>query len=53
MKIETAVKMLIEEHAKARSLEFVHKPVAYALYHVWKYVDEHEKPRSIEKDSKK
>ena len=52
MKIETAVKMLIEEHAKARSLEFVHKPVAYALYHVWKYVDEHEKPRIAESEDK-
>ena len=36
MKIETAVKRLQEEYEKAKSLEFVRDPVAYAIYQVWK-----------------
>lgn len=39
MKIETAVKRLQEEYEKAKSLEFVLDPVAYALYQVWKMAD--------------
>ena len=40
MKIETAVKRLQEEYEKAKNLEFVRDPVAYALYQVWKEADE-------------
>ena len=39
MKIETAVKRLQEEYERAKNLEFVRDPVAYALYQVWKEAD--------------
>lgn len=48
-KYQKAIKMLAEEYRKAQMLAFVHKPMAYALYQVWKYFDEHEKPRMAER----
>lgn len=39
MKIDTAIKQLKEEYERARNLEFVRDPVAYALYQVWKKAD--------------
>lgn len=41
MKIETAIKYLKAEYEKARLLEFVNNPTAYALYQVWKMADTH------------
>lgn len=40
MDIETAIKKLREEYERARNLEFVRNPMAYALYQVWKLADE-------------
>lgn len=31
--------MLDEEYERAKRLEYVHNPLAYALYHVWKTAD--------------
>ena len=39
MDIETAIKKLRDEYEKARNLEFVKNPTAYALYQVWKLAD--------------
>ena len=45
MKIETAIKKLIEEHEKAKNNDWVRDPVAYALYHVWRMADSGGKKR--------
>lgn len=43
MRIETAEKMLREEYERAKKLEFVRNPVAWALYQVWKKADAEQK----------
>ena len=40
MQIDTAIKLLQEEYERAKTLEFVRDPVAWALYQVWKKADE-------------
>ena len=40
MRLQTAIKLLETEYEKAKKLEWVHNPLAYALYKVWKIVDE-------------
>ena len=40
MQIEAAIKLLQEEYERAKTLEFVRDPVAWALYQVWKKADE-------------
>ena len=37
--LQKAIKMLESEYERASHLDFVHDPLAYALYHVWKNVD--------------
>ena len=39
MKIDKAKRLLEAEYEKAKKLEWVHNPVAYALYKVWKIAD--------------
>ena len=39
MTIERAIKLLIIEHERAKTLDFVKNPVAWALYKVWKIAD--------------
>lgn len=39
MKIEEAIHLLIAEYEKAQKLAYIKKPVAYALYQVWKMAD--------------
>ena len=39
MDIENAVKLLQVHYDAAKKLEWVHNPVAYALYEVWKMAD--------------
>lgn len=39
MRLETAIKFLKAEYEKAKLLKFVHNPLAYALYQVWKMAD--------------
>lgn len=41
--LEKAIKLLEKEYERAKNLEYVHKPLAYALYHVWKMADEERK----------
>ena len=42
-KLNKAVKILTDEYNKALSDKYVQKPMAYALYQVWKHFDEKEK----------
>lgn len=37
--------LLYENYKKALDQDFVMKPISYALYHTWKYVDKVEKSR--------
>lgn len=39
MRLQTAIKLLETEYEKAKKLEWVHNPLAYALYQVWKEAD--------------
>lgn len=39
MTICRAIKLVQIEYEKAKQLEFVQNPVAYALYQVWKQAD--------------
>lgn len=39
MTIEKAIRELMKEYEKAKKLEWVRNPVAYALYQVWKMAD--------------
>ena len=49
-KYQKAIKMLAEEYRKSQAMVFVRKPMAYALYQVWKWFDENEKPRITESE---
>ena len=42
MSIETAIKLLEQEFDKAKKMDFVRNPIAYALYQVWKLADTEE-----------
>ena len=42
MTIGIAVKLLRAKYEKAKRLEWVEKPLAYALYQVWKIADRSE-----------
>lgn len=39
MTIKKAINLIEKEYEKAKKLEWVHKPLAYAIYKVWKIVD--------------
>ena len=39
MTLDKAIKLIETEYEKAKKLEWVHNPLAYALYKVWKMVD--------------
>lgn len=39
MELETAIKLLKVHYEAAKKLEWVHNPVAYALYQVWRMAD--------------
>jgi len=39
MTLKRAIKLLEEEYEKAKKLEWVHNPLAYALYKVWREAD--------------
>ena len=36
----SAIKMLIKQYARSKQSEYVHSPVAHALFHTWKQVEE-------------
>lgn len=35
-----AIKLLITQYAHSKASDYVHSPVAHALFHTWKQVDE-------------
>ena len=35
-----AIKLLIKQYGHSKASEYVHSPVAHALFHTWKQVDE-------------
>lgn len=39
-KLHRAVNLLIKQYEHSKNSEYVHNPVAHALYHTWKQVDE-------------
>ena len=39
MTLERAIKILEKEYEKAKKLEWVRNPIAYALYKTWKQAD--------------
>lgn len=39
MNLAKAVARVIDEYEKAKKLEYIDNPLAYALYKVWKMVD--------------
>lgn len=41
--LEVAIELLKEEYERAKSLEYVRNPLAFALYHTWKKIDKEEK----------
>ena len=45
MTFQDVIKMLKENYKLAIKSSWIHKPFAWALYHTWKYVDEHEESR--------
>lgn len=45
MTLEQAIEKLKEEYEKALKSEYIHSPLAYALYKTWRYVDNREKKK--------
>lgn len=39
MTLEQAIELLKQEYERAKALKYVKKPLAYALYQVWKIAD--------------
>lgn len=50
--IGDAMVLLYEEYKRAKEIEWVNKPISYALYHTWKHFDCIEKSRNDWKDLK-
>ena len=47
MQIDKVIELLKTNYDRALSLSFVRKPLAWALYTTWKYVDQKEKARKL------
>lgn len=45
MTLEKAIEILKSEYEKAKKQKYIIKPLAYALYQVWKVVDKKEGKR--------
>ena len=41
--LDKAIEMLKKEYEKAKDKEWIRKPLAYAIYKVWKEIDRSEK----------
>lgn len=39
-KLLKAIKVLMKQYEQSKQAEYVHDPVAHALYHTWKQMDE-------------
>lgn len=49
MTLEQAIELLRKEYERAKGLEYVRKPLAFALFQVWKKAD---KKRRIDRETK-
>ena len=38
--IDKAIQFLREQYERAKRIEFIHNPLAWALYQTWRHVDE-------------
>lgn len=47
MTLEKVMKMLEDEYERAKKMDFVKRPLAYALYQVWKKVDRAKEERHV------
>lgn len=47
MDLDKAIELLKSEYERAKKLEFVKNPLAYALYHTWKKVDNARQKRNV------
>ena len=50
MTLEEAIKLLEAEYERAKKLKYIKKPLAYALYQVWKMADRQKRRKSDETD---
>ncbi len=48
--LEKLFRRIEREYEKAKGLDFVRKPLAYALYRVWRDVDRKERERDKDRD---
>lgn len=48
MKLETVIKRITREYNKVKDKQHIKKPIAYALYQTWKFVDIYEKERKTD-----
>lgn len=44
-----AIKILVEQYGHSKQSDYVHSPIAHALYHTWKKVDEEFQRRKSKK----
>ena len=52
MTLEKAIEILKAEYERALKLEWVHNPIAYALYQTWKKADNYKSKRGDRDESK-
>lgn len=45
MRMKTAIKELWRNYDRAMDMEFIIKPISWALYQTWRWCDSKEKPR--------
>ena len=43
MTLKKALKLVESEYEKAKKLDYIYNPIAYALYPVWREADAHQK----------
>ena len=48
MTLAKAIRLLEKEYERAKKLQYVHNPLAYALYQVWKVADREITERNID-----
>lgn len=45
MTSERAIELFKEEYERAKKLDYVQKPISYALYQTWKIIDKKERKK--------
>lgn len=48
---ETVSELIDAEYEKAKALPYIKKPMAYAVYQVWKMIDKNEKERNTDEET--